>query len=115
MFKPFIIIFIILIIGSIIFSVSNQTKVEIIKDCKVIELQQQQLINGRGENLRTEIRYLIITDKETFICENSLFNGKFNNSDLFWRLKKDSTYNLKVAGHPKSFIYDYRNVLEIIK
>lgn len=115
MVKNFIIIVVALIIGGIIFSVVKETKVEVVKSCKVIELQKQELINSTGKNLSTEIRYLIITDKETFICETSLFNGKFNNSDLFWRLKKDSTYNFKVSGFSKSFFFDYRNLLEVIK
>lgn len=113
--KLFFVGILVIILISIFISVSNQTLVEVVKDCKVIELQQQQLIEGTGKSVTTEIRYLVITDKETFICESSILNGKYNNSDIFWRLKKDSTYTFKVAGHPKSFIYDYRNVLEVIK
>jgi hypothetical protein len=96
-------------------SISNQTAVDTIKDCKVIELQQQQLIKGTGKDVSTEIRYLVITDKETFICENSFLNGKFNNSDVFWHLRKDSIYSFKVAGQGKSIFFDYRNILEVIK
>lgn len=89
-------------------------KVESVNDCKVIDLQQQQLIKTVGEGMTTEIRYLVITDKETFICESSLLNGKFDNSNLFFHLKKDSTYNFKVEGYGKSFFYDYRNILEVL-
>ena len=89
-------------------------KVESINDCKIIDLQQQQLIKGSREEMSTKIRYLVITDKETFICESSLLNGKFDNSNLFFHLKKDSTYNFKVEGYGKSLFYDYRNILEIL-
>jgi hypothetical protein len=65
--------------------------------------------------MKTEIRYLVITDKETFVCESSLLNGKFNNTDIFYRLKKDSTYNFKVSGTGKSAFTEYRNILEILK
>ena len=104
-----------LIFCGLIVSFFNQTAVDTVQNCKVIELQQQQLINGTDGNMQTEIRYLVITDKETFVCESSLLNGKFNNSDIFWHLKKDSTYTFKVAGLSKSMITDYRNILEIVK
>ena len=61
----------------------------------MIELQQQQLISGTDGNVKTEIRYLVITDKETFVCESSLLNGKFNNSDVYWHLEKTVSTLLK--------------------
>lgn len=97
------------------FSAWNESNVLLVQNCKVIDLQQQQIIRGSGKNISTEIRYLVITDKETFVCENSFFNGKFNNSDIYWRLKKDSVYTFKVAGLGKSMITDYRNILQVVK
>lgn len=111
-------IIVIVIIGMIcIFGLSilNQSNVEIVENCKVIKLQQQQIIRSENNSINTEIRYIIVTDKETFICESSLLNGKFNNSDIFFRLKEDSTYTFKVAGIGKSMVNDYRNILQIIK
>ena len=108
-------LFILIIVGLILIGVYNDTKISIVKDCKVIELQQQQLITGGKDNVRTEIRYLVITDRETFICENSLLNGKFDNSNIFWHLKKDSTYTFKVCGVGKGFLFDYKNILEVVK
>ena len=93
----------------------NDSNVMVVNNCKVVDLQQQSIISSRDKNVSTEIRYLVITDKETFICKSSLLNSKFNNSDIFWRLKKDSTYNFRVAGVGKSLIFDYRNVLEVVK
>jgi len=103
-----------LLIGSIIVSVWNQSNVSTVENCKVMDLQQQQLIKGSDGNMSTEIRYLVITDKETFVCESSLLNGKFNNSDIYWHLKKDSIYTFKVAGVGKSMITEYRNILEVV-
>ena len=93
--------------------IKNESSVSLVKDCKVLELQQQPIILGSDGNVKTEIRYLIVTDKETFICESSVLNGKFNNSDIFWRLKKGNTYDLKVAGIGKSMVSDYRNIINI--
>lgn len=95
----------------LLFMVLDQTKITIIENCKVLDLQQQQIISGDDGNINTKIRYLIITDKETFISESSLMNGKFNNSDIFYNLKKDSTYTFEVSGFGKSIITDYKNIL----
>jgi len=104
-----------ILIFAICVSIANQSNVEIVTNCKVIDLQQQQLISGSDKHISTEIRYLVITDKETFVCESSILNGKYNNSDIFWHLKKDSTYNFKVAGIGKSMFTEYRNILDIIQ
>ena len=114
MFRFIPVVIIMFIILSICLTVQNESTLSTVK-CKVIALQQQSLISGSGNNLSTEIRYLVITDKETFVCESSLLNSKFNNSDIFWRLKKDSTYTFKVSGIGKSILYDYRNILEVVK
>lgn len=96
-----------------VIGVQNASDKAIIKNCTVKKLVQQFLIKGEGSTLQTEIRYLVVTDKETFICENSYLNNKFNNSDLFFNLKEGSTYEFKVAGIGKSFCTDYRNILEV--
>lgn len=114
-FRPFLFLMGIIIVAAIAISVYNQSFVETIRDCKVIELQQQQLINGDEGHMKTEIRYLVITDKETFICESSLINMKFNNSDVFWHLKKDRVYDFKVCGIGKTMITDYRNILNVVE
>jgi hypothetical protein len=111
-------IWVLMIIAAVVFvavSFFNQTNVETVENCKVINLQQQQLISGTDGNLNTDIRYLVITDKETFICETSMLNMKFNNSDIYWRLKIDSVYNFKVAGFGKSILTQYRNILSYEK
>jgi hypothetical protein len=104
----------ILIIGAILFSFSNETKTDYV-ECEVIKLQQQNIINGSENNVSTEIRYLVVTDKETFICESSILNGKFNNSDIFFRLKENKKYKFKVCGIGKTFFTDYRNIIEVVK
>ena len=76
-------------------------------------LEQNIIKNTSGNSISTEIRYLVVTDKETFICESDVFNNKFNNSDIFFRLKQDSTYTFVVSGLGKSFLTDYRNIISI--
>lgn len=114
-------IFLIIFLGILIFAGTTflvngfgATNTDVVKNCKVIKLQQQQLITTSDGSISTNIRYLVITDKETFICESSLLNGKFNNSDIFWRLKEGETYDFKVCGYGKSMVSDYRNILEVL-
>lgn len=101
------------ILITLLFNVMNGLNVQEIDNCKIIDLKQQQLVDSNDGDITTKYRYLVITDKETFICESSLLNGKFNNSDIFYRLNKDSIYNFKVCGIGKTIISDYRNILEI--
>lgn len=82
---------------------------------KVKDLQAQQLFGGHKDNMKTKIRYLVITDSETFVIEDSYLKFKFNNSDIFYHLQKDSTYSLKVQGIGKTLLTDYRNILKINK
>lgn len=113
--RAFYLLVIIGIILTLVINLADQTNVEIVNECTVIELQQQQLISGTNGDLNTEIRYLVVTDKETFVCETSFINNKFNNSDIFWRLEKGKTYNFRVSGFGKTVITQYRNILEIVK
>ena len=115
LFKIVPILFVLAFVASGYSYYINDSNVMVVDNCKVLDLQQQSIISSPDKNVSTEIRYLVITDKETFICKSSLLNSKFNNSDVFWRLKKDSTYNFRVAGVGKSLIFDYRNVLEVVK
>jgi len=110
-FKLLFMLIILIVLGSLWISVANSTRIAYV-DCSVIKLQQQNIINGSDKNVSTDIRYLVITDKETFICESSILNGKFNNSDIFFRLKENQKYRFKVSGIGKSFFTDYRNIIE---
>lgn len=42
--------------------------------CKVIKATSQQLIENSGDDVKTNIRYLVVTDKGTFTCETSILN-----------------------------------------
>lgn len=103
---------IILLIFAIVYY--NDGKINTVKSVTILDLQQQQKISGTKDNMSTEFRYLVITDKETFICESSIFNGKFDNSNIFYKLQKGKVYNFKVCGVGKSFLFDYRNILDVV-
>jgi hypothetical protein len=50
---------------------------------------------------------------ETFINEDNFWAFKYNNAEIFYSLKKDSLYTLKVSGFGKSIITDYRNIITV--
>lgn len=107
-----VILIVLLFIGDVILTVISNNTIDYVKDCKVKVLKDQQIIKGSKESMNTEMRYLIITDKETFICESNFLQGKFDNSQVFYSLEQGHTYDLKVSGFHKGFFFDYRNVLE---
>lgn len=108
--KPLIITAMVLILG---LSIGNALYKTELHDVKVEKLINQQLITGAGsERVNTEYRYLIVTNKGTFICRSSWVNLKFDNSDLFFHLKEGQTYrSFVVAGIGKSPITDYSNLI----
>ena len=106
---------IVLVVFSFGYSAWVSTRVEVTTGHKVIKTYVQNTVSGSEGNLTTKVRYLVITDKETFVCENSVMNLKFNNSDIFFRIKQDSVYNFRVVGVGKILFTEYRNILEIVQ
>lgn len=86
----------------------RETVVVTVKDKQI-----QQLIKSSGSSLRTEIRYLVFTDKEMFVVENSIMNGAYNNSEIYMSLDTGKQYTLTVCGYGKSIITEYRNIVKI--
>ena len=83
------------------------------RDVKVERLISQQMLSGGKDNIQTEYRYLVVTNKGTFVCESSVLYGKFNNSDIFWHLKEGSSYTITTVGMGKSFLFDYQNIIAV--
>lgn len=63
----------------------------------------------------TTVRYLIVTEDETFINVNSLYFNKYDNDALFHGLQLDSLYHFKVQGIGKGLFCNYRNLLSYSK
>lgn len=102
------------IVSILAFNITSSSTTETIKNVKIKKLKEQQLINGTKGNMSTEMRYLVITDKGTFICESNWLQGKFNNSDIFYNLVQDSTYSeITVSGFGKRFFNDYQNLISV--
>lgn len=106
-----LLLFVCLFLGALGISIFSQLTHNEVRGCVILDLQQQQKISGGSSNVSTEIRYLIITDKETFVSKNSFLNWKFNNADIFFHLERGKKYDFKVAGIGKGVLTDYRNIL----
>lgn len=55
-------------------------------------------------------RYLIFTDKGVFEDTDSWIELKFNSSDLYGKLERGKSYNLRVYGWRMPFLSKYRNI-----
>ena len=53
------------------------------------------------------------TDKGTFKLEDDMFRGNFYSSDVYGKLKQDSTYNFKTSGYRIGFMSSYPNIIEV--
>lgn len=100
-------------VGCMGIRVYSALTVETVTDCRVIETVDQMRFSGNGNQSLSKMHYIVVTDKETFVIHSSWLNGKFNNSDLFYRIKKDSVYSFRVAGIGKGPFTDYRNILDM--
>ncbi|NET30682.1 MAG: DUF1523 family protein [Cyanothece sp. SIO1E1] len=72
---------------------------------------KERIVESNGES--TSSKYLVFTEKEVFENSDSFLLWKFNSSDLHSKLKKGSTYNVKVVGWRIPFLSSYRNIIKI--
>ena len=106
-FRSLFIISILLAVGALGVNLADQAIVREV-DATVVSVHQIPTM-GHGKDFY--MRYLVLTDKETFICAPSFLNVKFNNSDIFFRLKEGQRYHFRVSGFGKGMLTDYRNIL----
>lgn len=110
-FKLLIILVVGVVISLNLWNAGNRTEYT---NVTVNKLATQNLVSGSADNLSTEIRYLVVTNRGTFLCESSLLSGKFNNSEIFYSLKEGATYSKFVTvGLGKSFFSDYKNIISV--
>mgnify|MGYP003641915783 CR=1 FL=1 len=55
--------------------------------------------------------YLVYTDTGTFKVEDSIVLFRFNSSDVYGKLYKDSVYNIKTVGFRSGFLSEYPNII----
>jgi hypothetical protein len=97
-----------LIIGGIAFSIAGYGNVQTVT-AKVNG--KERITESVGD--RIESFYLVYTDKGTMKLEDDLFRGNFYSSDVYGRLKQDSTYTFKTSGYRIGFMSSYPNIIEV--
>lgn len=62
-----------------------------------------------------ESMYLVFTEDEVFKNTDALIFFKFNSSNIYGQLRKDSCYTVQVAGFRIPILSAYRNIIKIKK
>jgi hypothetical protein len=106
--RGIIILVVVFIIGIIAFDISSYGHVETIT-AKVEG--KERITEKSGDNI--ESFYLVYTDKGTLKLEDDLLRGNFYSSDVYGKLKQDSTYTFKTSGYRIGFVSSYPNIIEV--
>ena len=103
-----ILLVVLIIIGSIVFNIFSYVKVDTVR-AKVEG--KERITEKEGDNINSF--YLIYTDKGTLKLEDDLLRGNFYSSDVYGKIKQDSTYTFKTSGYRNGFLSSYPNVIEV--
>ena len=57
--------------------------------------------------------YVVYTDKGTFKLEDDMLRGNYYSSDVYGKIKQDSTYTIKTSGYRIGWASEYPNIIEI--
>ena len=71
----------------------------------------ERVVTGNGDSLSS--KYLVFTDKETFQNTDTIFYMKFNSSDIYGAIEKESKYESVVYGWRIPFLSMYRNIVSL--
>ena len=75
-----------------------------------VTIQDKERINTKEDSY-----YLVFTDKGTLKLEDDFFRGNFESSDMYGKLKIDSTYIIKTSGIRIGFFSMYPNIINVSK
>lgn len=105
--RVLVIIFSVWVVLSILYIVVATDHITITVDSK------ERITDKDGDAVTS--KYMIFTEEEVFENTDAPIMFKFNSSDLYNKLKVDSTYNVKVYGFRIPFLSQYRNIIKIDK
>lgn len=72
---------------------------------------KERITEQTGERITSF--YVVYTDKGTFKLEDDMFRGNFYSSDVYGKLKQDSTYTFKTTGYRIGWMSQYPNIVEV--
>lgn len=80
-----------------------------------IEVNDKERIVESDSDGKTDSKYLVFAESETFENTDVFFLGKWNSSDIQGHLKPGHCYKVKVYGWRMPFFSSYRNITEIVE
>ena len=109
--KSIVVLVVLVFVGIITYNVLWFTSSE---EITITVTDKEKIVESNGDNGVTS-KYLVFTENEVFENTDVLLLGKWNSSDIQGRLRKDSTYTVKVYGWRIPFFSTYRNITKINK
>ena len=97
-----------LIIAAIYFNVKAYNHIE----THTVKVEGKERITEQAGQTITSF-YVVYTDKGTFKLEDDIFRGNFYSSDVYGKLKEDSTYTFKTTGYRIGWMSQYPNIVEV--
>jgi len=106
--KLIIALFAALVIAAIYFNVKAYNHVE----SHTVKVEGKERITEQTGNRVTSF-YVVYTDKGTFKLEDDMLRGNYYSSDVYGKLKEDSTYTIKTSGYRIGWASEYPNIIEV--
>ena len=105
-----------LIFGLIVFAVLTVVTVNIIgyfhtNTFEAVVSGKERITKSNGDSI--ESFYLIYTDKGTLKLEDDLLRGNWVSSDMYGKLRNDSTYTFTTSGYRFGLFSMYPNIIKI--
>ena len=107
--KGIIIAAVILVIAIFTFNIASYFHTETFTS----KVTGKERITKQSGKDNIESFYLVYTDKGTIKLEDDLMRGNWESSDVYGRLKPDSTYTFTVSGYRFGFLSMYPNIIEV--
>jgi hypothetical protein len=106
--KTLITFIIILVIGSVSFKIISYFHTETFTT-KVTS--KERITKKSGDNI--ESFYLVYTDKGTLKLEDDVLRGNWESSDVYGKLKNDSSYTFTTTGFRFGLFSMYPNIIGV--
>jgi hypothetical protein len=106
--KTLITFIIILVIGSVSFKIISYFHTETFTT-KVTS--KERITKKSGDNI--ESFYLVYTDKGTLKLEDDVLRGNWESSDVYGKLKNDSSYTFTTTGYRFGLFSMYPNIIGV--
>lgn len=103
----FVVVFVV-IVGIIFFNITSYVHTSTVT---ATVTGKERITQKSGDNI--ESFYLVYTDKGTMKLEDDVLRGNWYSSDVYGRLKNDSTYTFTVSGYRFGFFSMYPNIIEV--